>query len=251
MYPREVQPDYTPIPGAVLLSGGRVMYFDGRNRRLGVGTKTGEEVGAAITDAAAAAGPAAPIVAAIGGLVSLISSFFGGGCGPACTESATLEQVPEVALDDLHAVALQQPGAISGPVFQEAWQEIISYGTQQLQALQAKGDSKAANGITNLNKSTDYTSFVASLPTTATVALDLNMAQEVFTSPSASGWEPGSVTAGNNLAMQVLQQIAAISTSTSSTSGTVTAIESATGLSGTTLLIGAALLAYFFIGGDL
>ncbi|HUD74589.1 MAG TPA: hypothetical protein VMQ76_05905 [Terracidiphilus sp.] len=258
---------YNPAPAphrSVILSGGRVWYLDsgspirlgnclgcvdsdcaGCSKRLGAGSAAVEESGRAIQSAAAVAGPFAPIVAGVGELVSIIGEFFGGGCGAACTQSATLEQVPEVALDDMQAVSQQQPGAISAAMFQEAYNAILNYGVQQLQALQAKGDSRAAGGITNLEKSTDqYKAYIATLPANATVALDVTAAQQVFTDPAAKGWEPGSVAAGNSLALQVLQSIASAGSSSAST---VTGIEAATGLSGTTLLLIAGALAYTLI----
>ena len=193
-----------------------------------------------------------PIVAAVGGLIEIIASFFGKGCGQACIQSATLEQVPEVALQDLHKVASSQMGAISGGQFQQAWQSILSYGMQQLQQLEASGDKSAAGGITNLQKSTDYTSFVASLPEAATVALDLSAAEAQFISPSASGWYPSSIAAGNALALQILQSIAANPPAgvSSAAASTVTAIESATGLSSTAIYAGLAVLAYFLLRGN-
>lgn len=214
--------------------------------RLGTGTVVGQEVGVGIMSAAPFTGPAAPIVAAVGEVVDVISKFFGGGCGQACVQSATLEQVPEVALDDLDRVTSQQPGAISGGMFEQAWQAIINYGTQQLQQLEAKGDSRAAGGITNLQKSTDYSSLVASLPAEPTVTLDVTRAQSVFTSPSASGYEPGSVSAGNALALQVLQAIAASSTVGSVAGSAVASIETSTGLPGWLLVAAAAGLAWMF-----
>ena len=212
--------------------------------RLGAASAEGEVIGKSILTSAAVAGPAAPYVAAVGDLVSIISDFFGGGCGSACTESSTLEQVPEAALQNLHNVAQQQPGAITASQFQTAWQEILNYGVQNLQKLQASGDSKAAGGITNLENVTDYTSFVATLPATQTAALNLSAAQSIFLNPAASGWEPGAVSAGNSLALQVLQQIAS-----GSTSSIVTSLETATGLPGWALLAGAAALAWAVLGG--
>ncbi len=67
------------------------------------------------------------------------------------------------------------------------------------------------------------------------VALNLTTAQELFTNPAAPGWEPGSVEAGNNLALQVLQTIAS-----AGANGTVNALTSATGLPEWALLLGAA-----------
>jgi hypothetical protein len=245
MYTRE-QIAQTPNIGAVVMQGGKVWYLDaaGRpQRRLGVGTATGEAIGSSLIKVAAATGPAAPFVAAAGAIIDAISSFFGGGCGQACIKSATLEQVPEVALDDLHAVAIQQPGAISQSDFQTAYTEILNYGVQQLQNLEAQGDKRAAGGITNLQKSTDYSSFIASLPANRTVALNLSQAQTAFTNPSAAGWEPGSVSAGNALALQVLQSIAASGTASSTgVSGTVNALSTATGLPEWALLLGGAAL---------
>lgn len=235
-------------PPLAIMHGGRVMYFRQScapcvQKRLGVGTAAGEAVGKGISSVAAFTGPAAPIVAAVGELVSVISSFFGGGCGSACTQSATLEQVPEVALDDLWAVA--QAGMLGQADFLSAYQTIDNYATQSLQNLE-KTDSKAAGGLTNYQKATaNYQSLAASLPATAPNGLNLSQAQELFTNPSAAGWEPGSVSAGNNLALQVLQSIGSGS---SSATGTVSALASAVGLSEESLLlIGGAILLWAFL----
>lgn len=211
--------------------------------RLGTGTAVGVAAGESITESAALAGPAAPVVAAVGAVVSLISEFFGGGCGAACTESAELEQVPEVALDDLQAVAQSQPGAVSSSMFEEAYNAIIQYGEQQLTALAQKGDSKASGGLTNLQNSTNYSSFIASLPEEATVALDVDAAETTIDGHATTGWYAASVEAGNQLALQVVQSWAG--GGSSSITGVLSSLSTSTGLPEWAILAGGAALLYF------
>jgi hypothetical protein len=220
--------------GEVFLCGGR---------RLGAASATGEEVGAAIVKAAPAAGPFAPIVAAVGSVAEAIFSFVGGGCGQACVLSATAEQVFEVACDDIEAVG--RLGMIGQADYQSAIQEIINAGIAKLQQLEASGDKKAAAGVINLQASTTgNVSFGETLPAAPTVAMNLAQAQAAFKSPTASGWEPTAITSGNNLAAQVLQTIASSPTTTAA--GSVAGLVSGTvaGLPGWLVLGGGALLAW-------
>lgn len=239
----------------MVLSGNRVLRLDGCSRpcglrgicgharHLGTGSAVGVEVGKSIEASAAVAGPAAPVVAAVGAVVALISEFFGGGCGAACTESAELEQVPEAALDDLAAVAQSQPGAVSQSMFQEAYNAIIQYGQQQLSAL-AQKDSQANAGLTNLSSSTNYSSFIAELPEEATVALDVDAAETTIDSHATQGWYAESVEAGNQLALQIVQSWA---DGSSSVSGVVSSLAATTGLPEWALLAGAGLVLYMIL----
>ena len=274
-----------PEPGAVVMQGGRAHYLAGEwiapsearladsasftrrnpnlgcNRacgvrqlcRLGAGTVVGQEVGGSIMQIAPLTGPAAPFVALGGELVKIFSEFFGGGCGQACIQSAKLEQVPEAACDSLQAVAAL--GMLNQADYMTAIQQIINYGTQQLQNLLAKGDSRAQGGITNLAKSTSgNVAYGQTMPTLATKPLDLGAAQAVFLNASTPGWYSDSIVAGNQLALQVLQSIAANQASSltgggtaSAVSGTVAALSSKTGIPALGIYAGFAALIWVLI----
>lgn len=187
-------------------------------RGLGVGSAAGVEAGAVITSVAAATGPAAPIVAAVGTLVSLISSFIGGGCGQACIASAQAEQVYEVACMDLTAVA--KLGMLSSNDYLTGVQNFISGGNAHLQQLQQQGDARAADGLKNFDNATSGdAAFAATLPATAPTPLDLAQAQAAFISPGASGWYSQSVTPGNQLALAYLQALQTAQASQTSSVG--------------------------------
>lgn len=236
----------------VILGGGKVYYFDSGAcssrcglkglRRLGVGTVEGQEIGKGIIQAAALTGPAAPVVAAVGAVVDLVSEFFGGGCGNACVEAAQLEQVVESALNDIQSVAQSQPTAMSQSVFEEAYNAIMQNGLAALTKLAASDPSHANAAIANIQEYDNSQTFVQSLPATATTALNLTAAQTTVDSHPTQGWYAASVQAGGNLVMQILQQIAA--SSTGGVSGTVASLAASTGLPSWALLLGGAALLY-------
>ena len=217
-----------------------------RRRGLGAGSATGEKIGGAITSAAAVAGPFAPIVAGVGALVSLISSFIGGGCGNACIESSQAEQIYEYAGQCLDAVA--SAGMLSQSQLLAGLQALLQGGQQHMQALEAS-DASAKNGYTNLTKAlNEDISAANSIPATAANALDLTAAQSLF--PSTTGWYAAPAQAGAQLALSYLQALPASSASTTSSgAGTVTIL--GTSVSTTTLLWGAALVAAaLYFSGD-
>lgn len=215
------------------------------------GTAAGIAIPVAASAGLIAAGTAAaavPIIGAVVGLGILIASLIGGGCGQACIESSKAEQIYEVACDDIQHVA--QLGMIAQSDYQAAIQALIQGGQQHLTQLQQQGDKKAADGLKNLIKSTaGNVSFQA--PPTATAPLDLAKAQSVFVQPSPGHWYPDSVAAGNQLALQYLQQLQSNSSIFSSAPGTGTVSILGTTVSTSTLLVGIALLgaAFYFSGG--
>jgi hypothetical protein len=198
--------------------------------------------------AATTATAAIPIVGAIVAIGALIASLIGGGCGNACIESAKAEQIYEVACEDIHAAA--QMGMIGQSDYDAIIQAIVQGGQQHLAQLQQQGDKQAANGAKNLTKSTaGEVSYGAQLPASATTPIDLNKAQAAFVQP-VTGWYPDSVAAGNQLALQSLQQLQSTSSVVSSASGTGTVSILGTTVSTSTLLLGLALLgAAFYVSG--
>lgn len=195
--------------------------------------------------AASTAAIAVPVIGAAVALVALIASFIGGGCGNACIESAEAEQIYEVACDDLQHVA--QLGMLGQSDYETGINALIQGGQQHMQALESS-DKQASKGLTNLNKSTaGNVSFAGSLPATATVPLNLTQAQAVFIQPGASGWYSSSVTAGNQLALTYLQELASQQASQTSgvsvspSTGTVSVL--GTTFSTTNLVIGLAVIA--------
>ena len=176
-----------------------------RQRGLGAGTVIGEDVGGSLLAAAPFTGPAAPIVAAVGALTELVSSFIGGGCGQACINSAQAEQIYEIAGDDL--AKAYNLGMITADEYSTGIENVISAGTQHMQALEAT-DPSASKGLANMLKSIPSASATPNGPTPGSVPLDLAALQAAFIQPGASGWYAGSVSAGTQLALTYLQALA-------------------------------------------
>jgi hypothetical protein len=193
-----------------------------RNARLqgmGLGATAVQEAGGLVSSATGvaatlmelspAAGPAAPIVAAVGMIVGIVSQFVGKGCGQACVESSQQEQVYEVAADICaHAVVM-------GMIPEADWQSIKSAiqqaGTSSLMALKQSGDKKAAAGLTNM------TNVLNGLqPTAPAQAAAYNFSallQSWLGMTNQAGWYAASLSAGEQLAQQILNQVASTSVS--------------------------------------
>jgi hypothetical protein len=228
-------------------------------RGLGAGSAEGQQIGATIMSTAALTGPAAPIVAGVGELVSLISSFVGGGCGSACVQAAEAEQIYEYAGQCLDAVAAA--GMLGQNDLLTGLETILNAGVQHMQALAS--DPKAAAGTTNLQKTlgSDITG-ASQYPPTAPNALNITQAQTLF--PGTSGWYASSASAGAQLALAYLNSVPSAAASTSTATGVVSSIATAIGLpatvtiagvslSSSTILIGVAIVAgllYFQSKGD-
>lgn len=197
--------------GATAAGAETAQIAGGAGSIAGAATAVGSSTGLI---AASTAAVAVPVIGAAVALVALIASFIGGGCGNACIESSEAEQIYEVACDDLQHVA--QLGMLGQSDYETGISALVQGGQQHMQALEAS-DSKASAGLTNLNKSTaGNISYASSLPATATVALNLTQAQAAFIQPGASGWYASSITAGNQLALAYLQELASQQASTTS-----------------------------------
>jgi hypothetical protein len=180
-----------------------------RRSGLGAGSVTGEKIGGSILGSAgivAAVNPiAGGIVAAVGALTELVTSFIGGGCGQACINSAQAEQIYEIAGDDL--AKAYNLGMITADEYSTGIENVISAGTQHMQALEAT-DPSASKGLANMLKSIPSASATPNGPTPGSVPLDLSALQAAFIQPGASGWYAGSVSAGTQLALTYLQALA-------------------------------------------
>jgi hypothetical protein len=170
----------------------------------------GSGIAATILTAAAVSGPLAPIVAAGGAVIALLSSFIGGGCGTACTDASQAEQIYEAAVDNLSAVS-SKLGMISSAEFISGAQQILASGQQHMEALSAQ--KQAANGAANMEK--DISQMISAAPNTLpparTAALNVSAAQAVFIGgpggASTSGWYAGSVAAAAQLATAFLESL--------------------------------------------
>ena len=205
-------------------------------RGLGAGSQEGQQIGATIMSVAAATGPAAPFVAAAGELVSLISSFVGGGCGQACIAASQAEQIYEYAGQCLDAVA--DAGMLGQNDLLTGLETCLNAGVSHMQQLAS--DPKAAAGTTNLQKTlgSDINA-VGKYPPTAPNALNLTQAQTLF--PGTSGWYASSASAGAQLALAYLNSLptaASSSTSTNAVSAAVSSVASAIGLPATVTIAG-------------
>jgi hypothetical protein len=173
---------------------------------------------AAIVAPASAAGPIGLAIAGGAALVGLILNFVGKGCGSACTESATQEQVYEAAGDIVYHAAVM--GMLTPAQALAGLQAILQAGQQAMTALESS-DKKAAAGLTNMNSSIGaLISDASSLAAVAPVAYNwgtLASAWLAMTTPS--GWEPGALSAGEQLAEQIMQSL---TSETSAIAGSVT-----------------------------
>ncbi len=203
---------------------------------------------------------AIPIVGSVvAGLEAIVSLFhIGQGCGAACVDSATTEQIFEVAGWDVELAATA--GQITQAQAAASLQWLLQQGQAAMTALE-RTDSKAAGGLTNLTKSiqeqiqsvqsnnltaSDFSGEAGPsatpgnpIPTSApTATLDASMLEgSVFVQPGASGWEPNVVSQGASLALQAIadatNQVQTASTPASGSSGgIVSSIESALSPSG-------------------
>src|SRR5207237_5114748 len=150
----------------------------------------------------AAAGPAAPFVAAGAAAVALFTHVFGGGCGHACIDAAKIEQIYEAAADNLLAVG--KLGMISRAEAVGGMQMLMQAGQQHEAQL---NDSQAQKGAANLSKVVAAEINAAnSLPEAARVPLDLNRARSVYM--SGHGWYPDSLSAAAQWTDQYLAGLA-------------------------------------------
>lgn len=205
------------------------------NRLLGLGATTGQQTGTLIaagsgvaggilslmagqqqqssnssdSSDASALGTAAAVVPIVGAILGLVSDFVGKGCGNACIESSQQEQVYEVAADICaHAVVL-------GMIPEADWQSIKSAiqqaGTSSLTQLQQSGDKSAAGGLSNM------TSVLNGLqPTAPATAAAYNfgtLEQSWLAMTNTAGWYAASLSAGEQLAEAILNQVAGSSAS--------------------------------------
>ena len=207
-------------------------------RGMGAASVGGEKTGGIITAASVATGPAAPFVAVAGALVSLISSFIGGGCGQACTTASTAEQIYDVAVLDLEAVG--KLGMLTEDQFLTGAQNFLAAGIQHMQAL-AQTNPSATPAIKTMqaNWPTEYN---PSWPAPGSVPLDLAKAQAAYI--SGAGYYPAAVTAGGQLCTAYLQTLSSVSDSGVSLGGS--------SVPWTTIALGVGVLAvmfYAFSGG--
>jgi hypothetical protein len=187
-----------------------------------------------------------------GALMSLISGFISGGCGQACVQSSKAEQIYEIAGQDLHYVAFKL-GMLGQNEFLTGIENFIQAGISHLQSLQQQGDTKAADGITNLQKSmAGNVNEASKLPAAASTPLDLAQAQTVFIPAGSSGWYADAIAAGNQLALAYLQslQSAGSSFSVSPTTGEVTVLGTSFSPIQIGLALGAVALGVYFFGGN-
>ncbi len=231
---------------------------------------------------------AVPIVGAVVSvLASLVSLFhIGQGCGEACIDSASTEQIFEVAGWNVELAGAA--GMITQAQAVAALQWLLQQGQSTMQSLEQK-DSKAKAGLTNLTSTLQTqieavqsgASFTASdfsgdagpsaifgeIPVTAPT-VELNPTQlegAIFVQQGASGWYPNSVSQGASLALQAIayatNQIQTASVAASPGSGSAaggsssivaTAEADFSAASPTTLLmVGAVVLGgVFFLSGN-
>jgi hypothetical protein len=162
---------------------------------------TGAKIASTILTAAAIAGPAAPIVAAVGALAAFVLSVFGGGCGSPCTDASQVEQIYENAADNLYAVG--KAGMISGPEAVAGMQSFISTGQHHESLF---GTKQANNGAANLTKVIQAEIAAAqSLPAARTQALNLTKAQSLYI--GGAGWYGSSTAAAATLTNQYLSSL--------------------------------------------
>jgi hypothetical protein len=167
--------------------------------------------------AASTAALAATGIGAVVALVALIATFVGKGCGEACIESSQAEQIYEWASEVLWQVA--KAGMLSSSQFTAAIQALLQGGTQHMQSLEAS-DPKAAAGLKNMTSAISQEGNAALLPSTAPSAINMSQVQSIIAGMSTSGWYPASVSAGNQLALTYLQNLASQAPATAS--GTAT-----------------------------
>lgn len=161
------------------------------------------KVGSSLVAAAPFTGPAAPFVAAAGALTSLFGQVFGG-CGQACVQSATAEQVYESAADNISKAA--KAGYISGTQASSAISQILAAGQQNLSQL-ATANPKAQGGLTNLTNTIQGNLQAVSAIGNATKSFDPGAVSSLFVPTNASGWESGATAAGAGVAAQALNNL--------------------------------------------
>ena len=218
---------------------------------LGEGSAIGEQIGQTITKLAPETGPAAPFVAAAGEIVSILSAFFGGGCGQTCVVAAQTEQVYEATADNILAVA--KAGMMSGEDAISIMQNLITVGQQQ-----ETQNKPGAAGSANLERVIQGEIADAQSVGPPTQPLDLTAARELYVGASASqpggvgaaGWEPGIVQAASQLTDQILS--AGASASGGPSSGLLGVTSSGVAVLGSTIPWGLILLgagAFFLLRG--
>jgi len=226
---------------------GRSLPYAQQPRPMGTGTAAGQAAGAILTKIAPFTGPAAPFVIAAGLIVSIVSDFFGGGCGQTCVVAAQTQQVYDAVGDNIEAVA--KAGMISGADAVSILQSLVTaaQGAETANQQGAAGSAEVASAVqTHINN-------VSGLGA-STQPLNLSAAQQLYVgnNPSepggvgAKGWYPGSVASATQLTNQILSAVPA---SSLTGGGSITASLTAPlvtvgglGISPLVLLIGAGLL---------
>lgn len=224
---------------------------------------------------------AIPVVGQIvQGLAEIAQLFhIGKGCGSACIDSASTEQIFEAAGWDVELAGLA--GQITQAQALAALQWLLQQGTQAMQALE-KTDSKAAAGLANMTKSlneqiqgvqtnsfssSDFSGDAGpqavtsgSIPVAAPTAT-LNPSElesSIFVQPGASGYYPDAVSSAASLALQAIadatNQVATASTPSTAGGtgiiGTVTAAFSSVGSPTVLLLAALAIGGWFLLSGS-
>lgn len=194
-------------------------------RGVGAGTPAGQQVAAGASSIAAGvaelgttsalsgtllAASAIPIVGAVAAIAALVLHFVGGGCGQACISAAEAEQIYEAAADNL--MAALKLGMIPRSAAVAGMQAFIQAGQQhEARFATANGQMtpQAKAGVANLEKVIQAEIAKAeTYPDAVMAPLNLATVQANFVQPGAKGWYASSVSAGAQLALAFLQQIA-------------------------------------------
>jgi hypothetical protein len=203
-------------------------------------------------NAAVAATAYIPIVGQVVAVLATIAKLFhiGEGCGAACIDSASTEQIFEAAGWNVELAGLA--GQITQAQALTAIQWLLAQGETTMQALE-KTDSKAQAGLANMTKSLNEqiqgvqtNSFTSSdfsgdagpsaitsgaIPVSApTATLDANELQaSIFVQSGAKGYYPDAVASASSLALQAI----AVATNQATTASTAATPTSGSGISAT------------------
>jgi phosphoribosylformylglycinamidine (FGAM) synthase PurS component len=230
-----------------------------RSRRGLGATKTQAEISAVGAEAATGiltyapfAGPAAPLVAAVAGIVAVasqIAAMVFHGANPLQVPAAQGEQIFEIWADNLYAVA--KAGMLDPAAAAAAMGQLISMGTQYIASLNVGKAGQA--GIANMTKVINAEiSAVQSLPAGATKPIDLTAARALYT--RGGGWYPESVTKAaqytdaflQSAAAQQQAQLSSLGTQVSSAVTQGKAVLAEIGIPPWAALAAAGLLAWWF-----
>jgi len=197
--PREIH----PVPSR---RTGRYVRRDARglgNGRTAAGAAGGTAI--SIGTKVLAVNPIAGAAIIIGGAITmLMAKFVGKGCGAACIDASKVEQIYEVAADNMLAVG--KLGMISRGEAIAAMQYFIQGGQQHEAQLNQQHSKAGADNLTKvINAEIDA---AGSLPDSPSKPIDLAAARAAYIQP-VSGWYSDSVAAGAQLSDQVLNSLAA------------------------------------------